>query len=42
MVDFATKPTLAGGLVTLRPVDLADIPTLRALMLDPELGRLTG
>lgn len=41
-VDFATKPTLVGGLVTLRPVDLADVPTLRTLMLDPEVGRLTG
>ena len=42
MVDFATKPTLVGGLVTLRPVDLGDIATLRTLMLDPEVGRLTG
>ena len=28
--------------VTLRPVELADVPTLRALMADPQVGRLTG
>ena len=42
MVDFATKPTLVGGLVTLRPVDVSDVPMLRGLMVDPEVARLTG
>jgi len=42
MVDFASKPTLVGGLVTLRPVDVSDVPMLRGLMVDPEVARLTG
>ena len=42
MVDFTAKPTLNGLLVTLRPVDLADVPALLSLMADPEVGRLTG
>ena len=42
MADFTAKPTLNGLAVTLRPVELADVPTLRALMADPEVGRLTG
>jgi RimJ/RimL family protein N-acetyltransferase len=42
MPDFITKPTLTGLVVTLRPVERADVPTLRALMADPEVGRLTG
>ncbi|WP_441248442.1 GNAT family N-acetyltransferase [Kitasatospora sp. McL0602] len=41
--DFATKPTLHGELVTLRPFRLdEDAPTLRSLLQDPEVGRLTG
>jgi RimJ/RimL family protein N-acetyltransferase len=42
MLDFTTKPTLSGLVVTLRPVEVADVPTLRALMADPQVGRLTG
>lgn len=42
MPDFATKPTLVGDLVTLRPVEVADVPRLWILMADPEVGRLTG
>ncbi len=42
MLDFATKPTLNGLVVTLRPVEVGDVPTLHALMADPEVGRLTG
>jgi RimJ/RimL family protein N-acetyltransferase len=42
MPDFSAKPTLTGGLVTLRPVSGADAATLRTLMSDPEVGRLTG
>lgn len=42
MLDFTSKPTLNGIVVTLRPVELADVPTLRALMADPEVCRLTG
>ncbi len=42
MPDFSAKPTLNGLIVTLRPVELADVPNLRALMADPEVGRLTG
>ena len=42
MPDFTTKPTLVGRLATLRPVDLSDLPALRELMADPEVGRLTG
>jgi len=42
MLDFTTKPTLNGLLVTLRPVEAGDVPTLRTLMADPKVGRLTG
>ena len=42
MPDFSAKVALVGELVTLRPVEIADVPTLRALMADPEVGRLTG
>jgi RimJ/RimL family protein N-acetyltransferase len=42
MLDFTAKPTLNGLVVTLRPVEAADVPTLRMLMADPEVGRLTG
>ncbi|MEV0974594.1 GNAT family N-acetyltransferase [Microtetraspora glauca] len=41
--DFFTKPTLVGEKVTLRPFLLEeDAPVLRALLQDPEVGRLTG
>ena len=42
MADFTSKPTLVGRLVTLRPVDVTDVPILRELMADPAVGRLTG
>lgn len=42
MPDFSAKVALVGELVTLRPVEVADVPTLRALMADPVVGRLTG
>ncbi len=42
MPDFSAKPALTGELVTLRPVEVADVPTLWTLMSDPEVGRLTG
>jgi RimJ/RimL family protein N-acetyltransferase len=38
--DFATKPTLEGSLVVLRPVAAADAAGLLAI--DPETERLTG
>ena len=40
--DFASKPTLAGDRVILRPYIDADLPALRAAMADPDLLRLTG
>ena len=40
--DFATKPTLIGERVILRPYIDADLPALRAAMADPDLLRLTG
>ncbi|MGC5021112.1 GNAT family N-acetyltransferase [Micromonospora sp. DT47] len=40
--DFATKPTLAGDLVTLRPFVDDDLATFREALADPELARLTG
>jgi RimJ/RimL family protein N-acetyltransferase len=41
--DFSTKPTLVGEKVVLRPflVD-EDLSALRAILQDPEVGRLTG
>jgi len=42
MPDFSAKPTLRGERVTLRPVTGADAATLRRLMTDPEVSRLTG
>ena len=41
-IDFATKPTLAGERVILRPVSEADVPGLMDLLADPEGNRLTG
>jgi len=40
--DFTRKPVLVADLVTLRPATAADVPALRAGMLDPETARLTG
>jgi RimJ/RimL family protein N-acetyltransferase len=40
--DFATKPTLIGERVILRPYIDADLPALRAAMADLDLLRLTG
>jgi RimJ/RimL family protein N-acetyltransferase len=40
--DFATKPTLAGELVVLRPFSDGDLPALRAAVSDPEGRLLTG
>lgn len=39
---FADKPTLIGDLVTLRPVEPADIPVMIGMLTDPDLLRLTG
>jgi RimJ/RimL family protein N-acetyltransferase len=39
---LGAKPTLAGTLVTLRPVTADDAATLKSLMADPEVSRLTG
>ncbi len=40
--DFATKPTLTGELVVLRPFAQEQLPGIRAALLDPEVRRLTG
>ena len=40
--DFATKPTLTGDLVTLRPFVDADLAVFRDILTDPEAARLTG
>ncbi|MFD0782975.1 GNAT family N-acetyltransferase [Micromonospora azadirachtae] len=41
--DFSVKPTLVGEKVLLRPFLLdQDAPVLRAILRDPEVGRLTG
>ena len=40
--DFATKPTLDGEKVILRPYIDADLPALREAMADSDLLRLTG
>lgn len=42
MADFSSKPTLTGKLVTLRPLVEDDYDAFRAVMEDPEVGRLTG
>ena len=42
MNTFATKPTLIGDLVTLRPVAASDAAVLHAAMADPEVALLTG
>jgi RimJ/RimL family protein N-acetyltransferase len=40
--DFASKPTLTGERVVLRPYVPADLPALQAAMADLDLLRLTG
>jgi len=40
--DFATKPTLTGERVILRPYVDEDLPALREAMADPDVLRLTG
>jgi RimJ/RimL family protein N-acetyltransferase len=40
--DFATKPTLTGELVVLRPFEPDQLPGMRAAMSDPEARILTG
>ncbi|HLS44828.1 MAG TPA: GNAT family protein [Ornithinicoccus sp.] len=39
---FARKPTLTGELVTLRPVEPADVAALHGILLDPDVRVLTG
>ncbi len=39
---FATKPTLVGGRVVLRPFTPADIEAMGPVLADPEVLRLTG
>lgn len=40
--SFATKPTLHGRLVTLRPFTVDDAPRMAEILSDPEVRRLTG
>jgi RimJ/RimL family protein N-acetyltransferase len=40
--DFATKPTLTGQKVVLRPFADDDLPAMRSALCDPETLRLTG
>ncbi|ARF53139.1 GNAT family N-acetyltransferase [Streptomyces gilvosporeus] len=40
--DFASKPTLSGEKVLLRPVTVADVPALMPMFRDAEASRLTG
>ena len=40
--DFATKPTLHGRLVTLRPFRPDDVEVMAQVLSDPEVRRLTG
>ncbi|MFL6176805.1 MAG: GNAT family N-acetyltransferase [Ornithinibacter sp.] len=40
--DFATKPTLHGRLVTLRPFRDGDAEVMAEILSDPEVRRLTG
>jgi RimJ/RimL family protein N-acetyltransferase len=40
--DFATKPTLHGRLVTLRPFRPDDVEEMARVLSDPEVRRLTG
>ena len=40
--SFASKPTLTGEKVVLRPFNDGDLPAIRAVLLDPEARMLTG
>jgi RimJ/RimL family protein N-acetyltransferase len=40
--DFSVKPVLTGDKVILRPFSLDDLPTLAAILEDPEVLRYTG
>ena len=40
--DLATKPTLRGRLVTLRPFRAGDVEVMAQVLSDPEVRRLTG
>jgi RimJ/RimL family protein N-acetyltransferase len=40
--DFATKPTLTGDRVILRPYVESDLPSLQAALADLDVLRLTG
>jgi len=40
--DLATKPTLRGSLVTLRPFRADDVEVMALVLSDPEVRRLTG
>ncbi len=40
--DLATKPTLTGTLVTLRPFRDGDVEVMAQILSDPEVRRLTG
>jgi RimJ/RimL family protein N-acetyltransferase len=42
MTTLATKPTLAGRLVTLRPFRADDVEAMAAVLSDPEVRALTG
>ncbi|MEU7612848.1 GNAT family protein [Micromonospora sp. NPDC049204] len=42
MTNLSHKPTLTGRLVTLRPVTADDAEAMTAIMIDPEVARLTG
>ena len=41
-IDLASKPTIEGERVILRPVSVDDVPGLMDLLADPEGNRLTG
>ena len=41
-IDLATKPTLEGERVVLRPVSVDDAPGLMDMLADPDSNRLTG
>lgn len=42
MPDLATKPTLSGRLVTLRPFRAGDVEVMAQILSDPQVRRLTG
>ena len=41
-IDLSTKPTLAGDLVTLRPLDGGDVEAMAAILDNPQVRILTG